>query len=76
MPPQIGDFISKAVYGGQLQSNPLHPITNSTIACHLVDVSDGRQQTQGTSSKVFDYFTPFIIFVTIVVHCRILQNWQ
>jgi len=51
MPPQIGDFISTAIYGGQLQSNPSHPITSQTIACHLVDVSHGKQQSQDYSFK-------------------------
>jgi len=51
MPPQIGDFISDAVYDGNLQSNPSHPITDSTVACYLIDVSHGRQQRQDTSFK-------------------------
>jgi regulator of nonsense transcripts 1 len=55
MPPQIGNFISAAVYENQLQSNPLHPITDKTIACRLIDVTHGKQQTQGTSFKVCDY---------------------
>lgn len=44
MPPQIGDFISAAVYDGKLLSNPLHPITGETIACYLIDVSHGKEQ--------------------------------
>jgi hypothetical protein len=52
MPPQIGDFISDAVYDGQLRSNPSHPITDTTVACHFIDVSHGKEQGDGTSWKV------------------------
>ena len=62
MPPQIGDFISTAVYGGQLQSNPSHPITDQTIACHLVNVGHGKQQSQDHSFKVCDYCMIHCIF--------------
>jgi hypothetical protein len=65
MPPQIGDFISAAVYDGQLQSNPLHPITNKTIACHLIDVSHGKQQLLGTSFKVWIFYLFHFIFLII-----------
>ncbi|KAK0193842.1 P-loop containing nucleoside triphosphate hydrolase protein [Armillaria mellea] len=37
MPPQLGDFISQAVYDGKLKSNPLHPIKDDIIACHFID---------------------------------------
>jgi hypothetical protein len=43
MPPQIGDYISDAVYDGQLQSNPLHPIMANTVACHFIDINQGRE---------------------------------
>jgi len=52
MPPQIGDFISSAVYDGQLQSNPSHPVTSKSIACYLIDVSHGKHQGQEYSFKV------------------------
>lgn len=52
MPPYIGDFISKSVYSGELQSNPLHPITNKTISCYFIDVADGKQKADGVSLKV------------------------
>ncbi|KAG5646992.1 hypothetical protein DXG03_001716 [Asterophora parasitica] len=38
MPPQIGCIISDLVYDGKLESNPLHPITEKTKACHFIDV--------------------------------------
>jgi hypothetical protein len=52
MPPQIGDFVSKAVYDGKLLSNPLHPVKNSVTACHFVDVAEGKEEFQGTSWMV------------------------
>lgn len=52
MPPQIGEFISTAVYDGQLKSNPSHPVTDMTIACHLIDVCHGKQQSHDKSFKV------------------------
>jgi hypothetical protein len=48
MPPQIGDFISRQVYKGRLQSYSRHPITSSTTACHFVDIK-GSDQQKGTS---------------------------
>ncbi|KAL6307425.1 P-loop containing nucleoside triphosphate hydrolase protein [Sparassis latifolia] len=41
MPPQIGEFISDAVYDGQLQSNPLHPvpISDKLTACYFIDLA-------------------------------------
>ncbi|KAK0500409.1 P-loop containing nucleoside triphosphate hydrolase protein, partial [Armillaria luteobubalina] len=42
MPPQLGDFISQAVYESKLKSNPLHPIKDDIIACHFVNVM-GRE---------------------------------
>ena len=51
MPPQIGDFISAAVYNGKLLSNPSHPITSEIIACYLIDVSHGQEQRQSGESS-------------------------
>jgi regulator of nonsense transcripts 1 len=51
MPPQIGDFISHAVYDNKLLSNPEHPITSKTIACYLIDVCEGTEKRDGTSFK-------------------------
>ena len=72
MPPQIGDFISAAVYDGQLQSNPSHPITDKTMACHLIDVSHGKQQASGTSFKVWNYYLFYFTFLIICTleYCR------
>ncbi|KAG1841690.1 AAA domain-containing protein [Suillus subalutaceus] len=50
MPPQIGGFISEAVYGGLLESNPLHPVTNERMACHFVNIPS-QEQLHGTSWK-------------------------
>jgi hypothetical protein len=74
MPPQIGDFISAAVYDSQLKSNPLHPVTNKTIACYLVDVSQGKQQGQETSFKVCNYLMFCGAFLMLIEHHRILQS--
>ncbi|PSS19948.1 hypothetical protein PHLCEN_2v3121 [Hermanssonia centrifuga] len=47
MPPQLGEFISDAVYDGQLSSNPDHPITG--LACFFVDVNGATEKRNGTS---------------------------
>jgi superfamily I DNA and/or RNA helicase len=55
MPPQIGDFISKAVYDSCLLSWDKHKITSRTTAVHFIDVVGGigvRPPTGGTSSIV------------------------
>lgn len=51
MPPQIGQFISDAVYDSQLDSNSLHPITNERMACHFINIPS-QEQLHGTSWKV------------------------
>lgn len=51
MPPQIGSFISQEVYDNKLDSNPLHPVKSSTIACQFIDVEDGFEQHDNTSWK-------------------------
>ncbi|KAH7922889.1 P-loop containing nucleoside triphosphate hydrolase protein [Leucogyrophana mollusca] len=51
MPPQIGDFISQAIYDSKLESNPLHPITTDIMACHFVNISPGAEEASGTSYK-------------------------
>lgn len=55
MPPQIGDFISKAVYDSRLLSWDKHKITSRTTAVHFIDVVGGigvKPPTGGTSSIV------------------------
>src|SRR5260221_5804370 len=52
MPPQIGDFISQHVYGGQLKSNPSHVVDPSAIACRFVDV-DGCEQLSDDGKSPF-----------------------
>ncbi|OBZ72573.1 ATP-dependent helicase NAM7 [Grifola frondosa] len=49
MPPQIGAFISAAVYDGQLQSNPLHPVPIGFPACYFVDVENSRERQHDQS---------------------------
>ena len=51
MPPQLGDFISKAVYEGRLKSNPDHLIKNDVIAVKVVD-AEGSEQPSGDSYQV------------------------
>jgi len=51
MPPQIGGFISEAVYDGLLESNPQHPVTNERMACHFINIPS-QEQRHGTSWKV------------------------
>ncbi|KAI5989422.1 P-loop containing nucleoside triphosphate hydrolase protein [Pisolithus orientalis] len=51
MPPQIGDFISEAVYEDLLKSNGVHPLADTDLpTCHFVNVP-GEQLSQGTSWK-------------------------
>ncbi|KAG1811375.1 uncharacterized protein BJ212DRAFT_1374047 [Suillus subaureus] len=51
MPPQIGSFISEAVYDDLLESNPLHPVTTERMACHFINIPS-QEQRHGTSWKV------------------------
>lgn len=48
MPPQLGDFISEAVYDGKLKSNPKHPITRDLVTIKIVD-AEGSEQPAGDS---------------------------
>ena len=50
MPPPIGDFISDAVYDGQLRSNPDHAVQDNT--CWFMDVDDSIERRNGTSWEV------------------------
>jgi len=52
MPPQIGNYISRQVYNGRLQSDSRHPITSSTIACRFVDINGFDQQTANGTSRI------------------------
>ena len=52
MPPQIGDFISRQVYNGRLQSYSRHPISSGTTVCRFVDIRGSDQQHGGTSRIV------------------------
>ena len=70
MPPQIGRFISDAIYDGQLDSNPLHPITNERMACHFINIPS-QEQLHGTSWKVSR-------FVLVPQSCTTLfvEHWR
>ncbi|OJA13627.1 hypothetical protein AZE42_03979 [Rhizopogon vesiculosus] len=50
MPPQIGWFISQAIYDSELDSNPEHPITTERMACHFINIPS-EEQPHGTSWK-------------------------
>ncbi|KAI6123273.1 P-loop containing nucleoside triphosphate hydrolase protein [Pisolithus croceorrhizus] len=51
MPPQIGEFISEAVYEELLKSHEAHPLANADVpTCHFVNVP-GVQVSHGTSWK-------------------------
>ena len=52
MPPQIGDIISDAVYDGQLQSNPDHPIKETQNACWFINIEQDQEVQDKTSYKV------------------------
>ncbi|KAG2741776.1 hypothetical protein P692DRAFT_20248426, partial [Suillus brevipes Sb2] len=43
MPPQIGNFISQAVYDGLLESNMQHPVTNERMAYHFINIPSQEQ---------------------------------
>lgn len=62
MPPQIGDFISDAVYEGQLRSNPRHPQANAHT-CFFVDVLGGLEKMHDTSYEV-SYLNLFAVYLT------------
>jgi len=49
MPPQIGEFISGAIYDGKLQSFLDHPIKDSTLACRFFDIAGGREHCYDNS---------------------------
>ena len=51
MPPDIGEFISDAVYDGQLRSNPNH-LKAGKATCFFVDVCDSIESANGTSWQV------------------------
>lgn len=53
MPPQIGNIISDLVYENKLKSNPLHPITEDTIACYFVEALGNEKPLSSGSYMVF-----------------------
>ena len=60
MPPQIGQFISKYVYEGQLESWEKHPVQHE-LSCQFIDVADGCEKPDGNSFKVRLKF--YLIFI-------------
>lgn len=76
MPPQIGGFISDEVYDGLLESNPLHPVTSNTIACHFIDVLDGSEKSNKTSFVVCSLFCTFFSCISITINYRMLKKWK
>ncbi|KAJ3811502.1 P-loop containing nucleoside triphosphate hydrolase protein, partial [Lentinula aff. lateritia] len=58
MPPQMGVFISSAVYDGSLKSNPHHVITDRTLACQFIHVP-GVEILKGKSFIVGTFFYLF-----------------
>ncbi|KAG0706771.1 P-loop containing nucleoside triphosphate hydrolase protein, partial [Suillus ampliporus] len=65
MPPQIGMFISDAVYDGLLESNPLHPVTGERMACHFINIPS-QEQLHGTSWKNLGECQTIIRIATIL----------
>lgn len=51
MPAQIGEFISDAVYGGQLMSNPEHKHAEA-LACFFVEIPTSQESLNNTSYQV------------------------
>jgi regulator of nonsense transcripts 1 len=50
MPPQIGDFISRHVYEGELQSHLGHVIPSTATTCRFIDVNGlEKRREKGTS---------------------------
>lgn len=50
MPPQIGDFISRHVYKGELQSHSGNDVPSGGIPCHFVDVN-GSEKLRGNGKS-------------------------
>lgn len=72
MPPQIGQFISTAVYEDRLKSNPLHPIKDDVIACRFIDAKGG-ESLSGDSYQVSKLYAhlPLLIVVQNQMECDI-----
>lgn len=49
MPPQLGKIISESVYEGRLQSDPNHPIANKIMACHFINIPEGKEKQYNKS---------------------------
>ncbi|KAG1831993.1 hypothetical protein DFJ58DRAFT_876079, partial [Suillus subalutaceus] len=58
MPPQIGNFISQAVYDGLLESNMQHPVTNERMAYHFINIpSQEHRKNLGQCQTIFHIAT-------------------
>ncbi|KAG6856897.1 hypothetical protein H0H87_012478 [Tephrocybe sp. NHM501043] len=54
MPPQIGDIISELVYDAKLLSNPLHPVTNTSIACYFIDIPGHEERHENSFMNILE----------------------
>ncbi|KAG1747232.1 P-loop containing nucleoside triphosphate hydrolase protein [Suillus paluster] len=79
MPPQIGGFISAAIYDSLLESNPQHPITNERMACHFINIPS-EEQPHGTSWKNLGECQTIICIATMLQakkkHFRIITPYD
>src|SRR5260221_3287702 len=73
MPPQIGDFISQHVYGGQLKSNPSHVVDPSATACRFVDV-DGCEQLSDDGKRPFVSVALVMEWAILTASCAIFRT--
>ncbi len=73
MPPQLGDFISRSIYSGQLKSWDKHPVTEDIQALYLINVKEGKERK--TQAESFEVRFLFLILKMVFDHClRILQK--
>jgi regulator of nonsense transcripts 1 len=69
MPPQIGNFVSKTVYGDKLKSDPNHPVQGDVLACRFVDAG-GKERKSGDSYEVIQLLS----FLPLLMGFRIKLN--
>ena len=67
MPSQIGNFISDAIYEGQLRSNPGHPQRDNSCA-FFVHVPDSHEEPFGTSYCVCYFLIICQYILTSLLH--------
>ncbi|KAF8920398.1 AAA domain-containing protein [Mucidula mucida] len=69
MPPQLGDFISRSIYSGQLKSWDKHPVTEDIQALYLINVKEGKERK--TQAESFENIAEAAAIITLAEH---LQN--